>query len=81
MSIFLEIMCLKKLFYFILFLWRKFAVLLYIYINIYKRPKQYGQGNLLENFPKKLSHLKENRFEIVKILGGFGGGFVAFFFF
>jgi hypothetical protein len=29
--------------------------------------------------------LKENRFEIVKILGGFGfgfgGGFVAFFFF
>jgi hypothetical protein len=31
-------------------------------------------------FSKTLSHLKENRFEVVKILRGFGGGFVAFFF-
>jgi hypothetical protein len=54
---------------------------IYIYILIYKCAKQYGQGNLLENFPKKLSHLKENRFEIVKILGGFGGWICSFLLF
>jgi hypothetical protein len=80
MSNFLEIMCLKKLFYFI-FVAKIRCFAIYIYILIYKCAKQYGQGNLLENFPKKLSHLKENRFEIVKILGGFGGWICSFLLF
>ncbi len=36
-----------------------------------KIPKQHGQGNFLENFPKKIT--KEESYEIAKVFfGGFG---------
>jgi len=37
-----------------------------------KGPKQHGEGNLLENFQKKLPLLKDESCEIDKILEGFG---------
>ncbi len=31
-----------------------------------KSSKQHGQGNFLKKFPKKLSHIEEKSYEIVK---------------
>jgi len=35
-------------------------------------PKQHGQRNFFGNFPKELSHFKEESYEIAKIFVGFG---------
>ncbi len=54
---------------------------IYIYVCVCVCVSQaIGSGQPFGKISKTLSHFKENRFEIVKILGGFGGGFEAFFF-
>jgi len=38
---------------------------------LYKKTKQHGQGNVLENFEKKSSQFFEESYQIIKIFGQF----------